>query len=67
MAHESRFFYTAEQLENSASRRAGISADTEILYRQDAAYLIQELGIHLRVYVSPNINIAMRLEALFND
>lgn len=61
--YEARWLYTAAQLETSLSRRGGI--DAEMLYRQEAGFLIQEMGIHLNLYVSLYINISMHLEILF--
>lgn len=46
-----QWYFTAEQLQNSPSRKCGIDADKELQYRQQTAYLIQEMGQHLRVYV----------------
>ncbi|XP_055378541.1 cyclin-T isoform X2 [Condylostylus longicornis] len=46
---DSRWYFTAEQLTNSPSRRQGIDADEELSYRQMTAYLIQEMGQRLQV------------------
>ncbi|XP_055685627.1 cyclin-T isoform X2 [Lutzomyia longipalpis] len=46
---DSRWYFTAEQLQNSPSRKCGIDADKELVYRQQTAYLIQEMGQLLRV------------------
>lgn len=51
-ARESQWYFNAEQLQNSPSRKCGIDADKELQYRQQTAYLIQEMGQHLRVYES---------------
>lgn len=51
-ARESQWYFSAEQLQNSPSRKCGIDADKELQYRQQTAYLIQEMGQHLRVYES---------------
>lgn len=47
---QSRFYFTPEQLANSPSRKCGMDADTELLYRQRAANLIQDMGQRLHVY-----------------
>lgn len=53
---DSRWFFTDDQLENSPSRKTQIdnqqieiSAEKEMLYRQQAAQLIQDLGQRLKV------------------
>lgn len=46
---ESHWYFSAEQLTSSPSRRQGIDADTELSYRQMSAYLIQEMGKLLQV------------------
>ncbi|XP_020714735.1 cyclin-T isoform X3 [Ceratitis capitata] len=46
---DSHWYFSAEQLINSPSRRQGIDADTELSYRQMTAYLIQEMGQRLQV------------------
>lgn len=46
---DSRWFLTLEQIQNSPSRRDGVTADQELNYRQKAAYLIQDMGQKLRV------------------
>ncbi|XP_037908195.1 cyclin-T isoform X2 [Hermetia illucens] len=46
---DSRWYFTAEQLANSPSRRQGIDANQELSYRQQTAYLIQEMGQRLSV------------------
>ncbi|GAB0093304.1 hypothetical protein DMENIID0001_083860 [Sergentomyia squamirostris] len=46
---DSRWYFTTEQLQNSPSRKCGIDADKELVYRQQTAYLIQEMGQLLRV------------------
>lgn len=46
---DSRWYFTAEQLQNSPSRKCGIDADKELVYRQQTAHLIQEMGQALRV------------------
>lgn len=46
---DSRWYFTVEQLQNSPSRSQGIDAEKEIDLRQQAAYLIQEMGQRLRV------------------
>lgn len=48
---ESQWYFNADQLQNSPSRKCGIDADKELQYRQQTAYLIQEMGQYLRVYV----------------
>ena len=51
---DSRWFLPLEQIQNSPSRRDGISADQELSFRQKAAYLIQDMGQKLRVYPFSN-------------
>lgn len=46
---DSKWYFTVEQLQSSPSRSQGIDAEKEIEYRQQAAYLIQEMGQRLRV------------------
>lgn len=46
---ESLWYFTADQLINSPSRRHGIDIDQELSYRQMTAYLIQEMGQRLQV------------------
>lgn len=46
---DSRWYFTAEQLANSPSRKSGIDADVELAYRQRAANLIQCMGQRLQV------------------
>ncbi|XP_037037969.1 cyclin-T isoform X3 [Bradysia coprophila] len=46
---DSRWYLTAEQLQNSPSRRCGMDQDQELNHRQNAAYLIQDMGQRLRV------------------
>ncbi|XP_011181307.2 cyclin-T isoform X2 [Zeugodacus cucurbitae] len=46
---DSHWYFSAEQLSNSPSRRQGIDPDTELSYRQMTAYLIQEMGQRLQV------------------
>lgn len=46
----SKWFFTREQLENTASRRCGVEPDRELSYRQQAANLIQDMGQRLNVY-----------------
>lgn len=45
-----KWYFTKEQLQNSASRRCGLDADKELAYRQQAANLIQDMGQRLQVY-----------------
>ena len=49
------WYFTAEQLQNSPSRKCGVDADKELQFRQQTAYLIQEMGQHLRVYVHASL------------
>ncbi|KAM6233435.1 cyclin-T1 [Porphyrio hochstetteri] len=44
-----RWYFTREQLERSPSRRAGLDADKELSYRQQAANLLQDMGQRLNV------------------
>uniref|UniRef100_A0A182V7V0 Cyclin-like domain-containing protein n=1 Tax=Anopheles merus TaxID=30066 RepID=A0A182V7V0_ANOME len=46
---DSKWYFTAEQLANSPSRKAGMDADQELMYRQRAANLIQDMGQRLQV------------------
>lgn len=46
---DQRWYFTTEQLQNSPSRAQGIDADKELELRQQAAYLIQDMGQRLRV------------------
>lgn len=48
------WYFSAEQLENSPSRRHGIDAANELHLRQMTAYLIQDMGQRLDVYVFPS-------------
>ncbi|XP_055306368.1 cyclin-T-like [Sitodiplosis mosellana] len=48
-SQDSRWYFTAAQLQNSPSRSQGIDAEKEIELRQQAACLIQEMGQRLRV------------------
>lgn len=49
MAQE-KWYFTKEQLANTPSRRAGLDADKELSYRQQAANFIQDMGQRLVVY-----------------
>lgn len=46
---DSKWYFTAEQLANSPSRKCGMDADQELMYRQRAANLIQDMGQRLQV------------------
>ncbi len=46
----SRWIYSKDDLENSPSRKDGIDKEKELGYRQQAANLIQDMGIRLSVY-----------------
>ncbi|XP_058975679.1 cyclin-T-like isoform X2 [Musca domestica] len=46
---DSMWYFTAEDLANSPSRRYGITPDQELSYRQMTAYLIQDMGQRLQV------------------
>ncbi|XP_053674774.1 cyclin-T [Anopheles nili] len=46
---DSKWYFTAEQLANSPSRKYGMDADQELMYRQRAANLIQDMGQRLQV------------------
>lgn len=48
--NEDKWYFSKEQLENTPSRRAGIQAEKELSYRQQAATLIQDMGQRLSVY-----------------
>lgn len=47
---QEKWYFTKEQLQNSASRKCGLDADKELAYRQQAANLIQDMGQRLQVY-----------------
>ncbi|XP_024874653.1 cyclin-T isoform X3 [Temnothorax curvispinosus] len=49
MAADERWYFSREQLANTPSRRAGIDADKELSYRQQAANFIQDMGQRLVV------------------
>lgn len=44
-----RWFFTKEQLENTPSRKVGLEADKELMYRQQSANFIQDIGQRLQV------------------
>ncbi|KFB53315.1 AGAP006678-PA-like protein [Anopheles sinensis] len=46
---DSKWYFTAEQLAKSPSRICGMDADQELMYRQRAANLIQDMGQRLQV------------------
>ncbi|XP_055602411.1 cyclin-T [Uranotaenia lowii] len=46
---DSKWYFTSEQLSQSPSRKAGMDADQELMYRQRAANLIQDMGQRLQV------------------
>lgn len=48
-SRDQKWYFTVEQLQNSPSRSHGIDVDKEIDLRQQAAYLIQDMGQRLRV------------------
>ena len=50
MASDEKWYFTADQLGNSPSRKCGMDADQELIYRQRAANLIQDMGQRLHVY-----------------
>jgi cyclin T len=43
-----RWIFTKDQLLNTPSRKSGIENDKELIYRQQAANLIQDMGQRLR-------------------
>ncbi|XP_055630799.1 cyclin-T-like [Toxorhynchites rutilus septentrionalis] len=47
--NDSRWYFSAEQMADSPSRKCGITADQELLHRQLGANLIQDMGQRLRV------------------
>lgn len=49
---QSRFYFTAEQLQSSPSKKNGMDPDQELQYRQRAANLIQDMGQRLHVYAN---------------
>lgn len=66
--NEDKWYFTKEQLENTPSRRAGIPADKELSYRQQAATLIQDMGQRLSVYPSfvfDQFNLSLEIAVLF--
>lgn len=50
---QEKWYFTKDQLQNSASRKCGLDADKELAYRQQAANLIQDMGQRLQVYPFP--------------
>uniref|UniRef100_A0A182N7S4 Cyclin-like domain-containing protein n=1 Tax=Anopheles dirus TaxID=7168 RepID=A0A182N7S4_9DIPT len=46
---DSKWYFTAEQLASSPSRKCGMDADQELMYRQRAANLVQDMGQRLQV------------------
>ena len=44
-----RWYFTADELANSASRACGIDPEKELAQRQQTANLIQEMGQRLHV------------------
>jgi hypothetical protein len=52
---QEKWYFTKEQLQNSASRKCGLDADKELAYRQQAANLIQDMGQRLQVYPFQNV------------
>lgn len=46
---ESRWIFSQEDIENSPSRKDGLSAEQEIAKRQEAALFISDLGEELKV------------------
>ncbi|XP_045530889.1 cyclin-T isoform X2 [Pieris brassicae] len=46
---QEKWYFSKEQLQNSASRKCGLDADKELAYRQQAANLIQDMGQRLQV------------------
>lgn len=47
---EEKWLFSAEQLENTPSRRENVASAKELNYRQQAANLIQDMGQRLPVY-----------------
>lgn len=52
---QEKWYFTKDQLQNSASRKCGLDADKELAYRQQAANLIQDMGQRLQVYPFQNV------------
>lgn len=48
-APTSRWLFTKEQLKNSPSRQCGLKAQKEFSFRQQATFLIQDMGMKLHV------------------
>ncbi|XP_047524518.1 cyclin-T isoform X1 [Pieris napi] len=46
---QEKWYFSKEQLQNSASRKCGLDGDKELAYRQQAANLIQDMGQRLQV------------------
>ncbi|XP_022114245.1 cyclin-T isoform X2 [Pieris rapae] len=46
---QEKWYFSKEQLMNSASRKCGLDGDKELAYRQQAANLIQDMGQRLQV------------------
>ncbi|XP_063631668.1 LOW QUALITY PROTEIN: cyclin-T-like [Cydia splendana] len=46
---QEKWYFSKDQLQNSASRKCGLDADKELAYRQQAANLIQDMGQRLQV------------------
>jgi len=46
---DSRWIFAPEQIDNSPSRRDGMSAESELSMRQTAAIFIHEIGCKLKV------------------
>jgi hypothetical protein len=46
---DSRWIFAPEQIDNSPSRRDGMSAEIELSMRQTAAIFIHEIGCKLKV------------------
>lgn len=47
---DSKWYFSEEKLNNSPSRKAGIDAEKELSYRQQAAHLIHDMGRQLKLY-----------------
>lgn len=47
---DDNWYFSKERLENTPSRQCGVDSHKELLYRQQAANFIQDMGQKLKVY-----------------
>ncbi|KOB79367.1 Uncharacterized protein OBRU01_00512 [Operophtera brumata] len=62
---QEKWYFTKDQLQNSASRKCGLDADKELAYRQQAANLIQDMGQRLQFHRSAIAAAALFLAAKY--